>query len=196
MARKRQRQGVPDYRVSHLLLALGVLAFAAGAHAAWQGYKTLDWPRAPATIVDVRFTEHQSRDRALDRPDNWHTVAVRYRYTVDGRERLGTGTEPWDYNMQSVSAAKAMQERFPVGATASVAYDPQDPSVSYLVPGPSSFSLGLLGIGAFFLMAGGLARRMIRVGPGDDDERDAPRKPPTPETIPPDVASYYPPRQP
>ena len=203
MARKRQRQGAPDYRISYLLLALGVLAFGAGAHAAWQGYKTLDWPRAPATIVDVRFTEYQSRDRTLDRPDNWHTVAVRYRYTVAGRERLGTGTEPWDYNMQSASAAKAMQERFPVGASAQVAYDPQDPSVSYLVPGPSSFSLGLIGIGAFFLMADGLARRMIRVGPGDDDERDTPRKPsaaaprksPTTESIPPEVASYYPPRQ-
>jgi hypothetical protein len=194
MARRRKRQGPPDFRISYLLFGLGALAFAAGAYGAWHGYQTLSWPLAPATIVDVTFTEHESRDRRTDVPERWHTVAVRYRYTVGGREQLGIGTEPYDYNMQSASKAKELQARFPVGAAAEVAYDPQDPSVSYLVPGPSSFSLVLVGIGLACGLVGALARRMIRVGPGDDDQDQPADKKASP--LPSVVASFYPPRQP
>jgi hypothetical protein len=169
-----------------MLFIVGAALFALGAWGTWRGYGTLAWPRAQATIVDARLTFHETR-RDFDRPEGWNGFAVRYVYTVEGRERLGGGLEPFDFNMRNSAGARRMQERFPVGATAPVAYDPRDPSVSYLIPGPSSFALLLLALGVIVALAGGLARRMIRVGPAHED--DAPATAGT--ALDPEIASYY-----
>ena len=124
-----------------------------------------------------------------------HTFAVHYQYAVGGRDYVGGGIEPYDLGMQNSAGAAKMRERFPVGSTVPVAYNPNDPSEAYLMPGPSSFSLILLGIGMAFALMGGLARRMIRVGPGDDDEEEEVESPKRSE-LDPSIANYFPKRTP
>ena len=66
-----------------------------------------------------------------------------------------------------------MRERHPVGSQAKVAYDPANPAVSYLEPGPSSFALVLSGIGAFMLLVGWWVRAKAAQGIGAMNEEGA-----------------------
>jgi len=197
MARRRKKKtgktGKPDMRMSYLLFGLAAIAFAFGTWAAAQGAATLRWPRVSARIVDAKLTLHLRETRDRDQPDRRHTFAVHYRYAVGGRDYFGSGIEPYDLGMQNSAGAVKMRERFPVGSTVQAAYNPNDPGEAYLMPGPSSFSLILMGVGAAFALMGGLARRMIRVGPGDDDdEQDV--SPPKKAKLDPSIADYYPKR--
>src|SRR5213075_135008 len=113
------------------------------------GALTLRWPRADATIVDADLRTQTTNSRSGPRqlPDEWKTFSVHYRYEVGGMEYFGGGVEPYDYGMQNSAGAEKMRERHPVGSAAKVAYDSDQPRVSYLEPGPSSFSLILVVIG-------------------------------------------------
>jgi Protein of unknown function (DUF3592) len=196
MARRRKKKvGKPDMRMSHLLFSLAAIAFAIGAWAAVQGAATLRWPRVTAKIVDATLTLHERETR--DRPDQRHTFAVHYQYAVGGRDYVGGAIEPYDLGMQNSAGAVKMRDRFPVGSAVQVAYNPNNPAEAYLMPGPSSFSLILLGLGVAFALVGGLARRMIRVGPGDDDEDDEQKPVPKKRNeLDPSNASFYPKRSP
>jgi len=141
------------------ILGLGVWGVAHGA-------LTWRWPRAEATIVTAElrtFTGPQSDPR---KRDEWRAFSVHYSYTVGGTQYFGGRVEPYDYGMQNSAGAAKMRDRHPVGSTASVAYDPGDPSVAYLEPGPSSFSLILMVIGGAIGGSGLWVRSLARRGIG------------------------------
>jgi hypothetical protein len=195
VARKKKPQGKPDYRMAWFLAALGVIAFGFGVWGAYNGAQTLKWPRAQAEIVDAKLTRHERETRDVQRPDKWHTFDVHYLYRVNGKTFLGGGIEPYAFNMQNSAGAQKMAEKYRIGTTAEVAYNPANGAEAYLQPGPSSFSLILIAIGIIFGLVALLARRMIRVGPGDDDEKVEPLKiPERSKSAPADVASFYPDR--
>lgn len=191
MKRKKPR-GKPDYRMAWFLAVLGCIAFGFGAWGAYNGQLTTKWPRAEAEIVDAKLTQHERETRDVQRPDRWTTFDVHYLYRVDGKVHLGGGIEPYAFNMQNSVGAKKMADAYPVGAKTTVAYNPADVSEAYLMPGPSSFSLILIAIGGIFFLVALLARRMIRVGPGEDDDDEpvkaAARKP---VTLDPAIAEFY-----
>jgi len=77
--------------------------------------------------------------------------------------------------MQNSAGAAKMSERHPPGSTAQVAYDPRNPAIAYLEPGPSSFALVLLAIGAAIGLSGFWVRRKASQGIGTmDDESVTP----------------------
>ncbi len=191
MARKKKSQGKPDYRMAWFLAVLGAIAFGFGAWGAYNGWLTLKWPRAEAEIVDTKLTQHERETRDVQRPDRWATFDVHYLYRIGGKTYLGGGIEPYAFNMQNSAGARKMADTFPVGAKAPVAYNPQDPAEAYLMPGPSSFSLLLLAIGGVFFLVALLARRMIRVGPGEDEEDGDKIAPAKPVVLDPKIADYY-----
>jgi hypothetical protein len=191
MAQKKKPQGKPDFRLVWLLFTIGVIAFALGAWGAVNRALTLKWPRVSAEIVDANLTLHERETRDVQRPDRWHTFAVHYLYRINGKTYLGGGTEPYDFNMQNSAGAVKMANAYKIGSTVEVAYDPNDPTVAYLMPGPSSFSLVLLAIGAGFGLLALLARRMIWVGPGDDDDDTKAKAVPKRAALNPKIAEYY-----
>lgn len=193
MAGKRKARGKPDYRMAWFLFGLGVAVFAFGAWGAWNGAQTLKWPRADAEIVDAKLTLHERETRDIERPDRWTTFDVHYLYRVNGKTYLGGGIEPYDFNMQNSAGARKMADAYPVGAKTQVAYNPGDIHEAYLMPGPSSFSLLLLGLGGGFWLMALLARRMIRIGPREDND-DAGQKKPAKKmsvVLDPEIQSYY-----
>jgi hypothetical protein len=194
MARKKKR-GKPDYRIVWFFLAIGVASFAVGAWGAANGARTWCWPRVEAEIVTATHRVIETERRDQREADKRHTFAVSYVYTVDGQRYLSHNIEPDDFGMQSSGDAVKLANAYPVGSKGQAAYDPANPAVAYLKPGPSSFSLVLMGIGVAFALMAGLARRMVRVGPGGDDE-DKPKAAPVKSkvTLDPEIASYYPKR--
>jgi hypothetical protein len=149
------------------LIVLAVLILAPGLWGAAHGALTLRWPRAEATIIDADLTRHARSSTSTPRStEMWNSFSVHYRYEVAGREYLGGAVEPYDYGMQNSAGAEKMRNRHPVGSTARVAYDPNNHEVAYLEPGPSSFSLVLVAIGAVIGLSGLWIRSLARRGIG------------------------------
>ncbi len=126
------------------LMVLGSLILALGAYGAIEGALTLRWPRAEATITTadlLRQTTTTSGPDGRSREESWNSFHVLYRYSVAGSEYVAGGVEPWDFGMQNSAGAAKMSERLPPGSKALIAYDPKNPAVAYLEPGPSSFAL-------------------------------------------------------
>lgn len=158
------------------LMVLAGLIFILGAYGTVQGALTLGWPRAEATIITADLARRIMMTRDPDgrsREESWNSFHVLYRYTVDGREYAAGGVEPYDYGMQNSAGAAKMSERHPPGSTAKVAYDPRNPAIAYLEPGPSSFALVLGGIGAFMALCGFWVRRKASQGIGTMNDEGA-----------------------
>jgi hypothetical protein len=105
--------------------------------------------------------------------DGWNSFHVLYQYRIGDRDYVAGGIEPYDFGMQNSAGAAKMRERHPVGSQATVAYDPANPAVAYLEPGPSSFALVLSGIGAFMFLIGWWVRTKAAQGIGTMNEEGA-----------------------
>ena len=55
------------------------------------------------------------------REESWNSFHVLYRYTVDGREYVAGGVEPYDFGMQNSAGAAKMSERHPPGSRKAIA---------------------------------------------------------------------------
>lgn len=150
------------------LIVLGVVVLVVGAWGAGHGMMTLRWPRTTATIVTadlVRQTTNSTRGPD-GKADEWNSFHVLYAYSAGDRDYVSGRVEPYDFGMQNSAGAEKMRARHPVGSAAQVAYDPNDPAIAYLEPGPSSFSLVLTGIGAVIAFAGFWVRALAKRGIG------------------------------
>jgi len=148
------------------LIVLAAPILALGIWGAAHGALTWRWPRAEATIIDADLRTFSGPQSDRRYRDEWHAFAVHYSYTVGGKQYFGGRVEPYDYGMQNSAGAEKMRERHPVGSRARVAYDPNEPSTAYLEPGPSSFSLILVAIGAVIGGAGLWIRSLAKRGIG------------------------------
>ena len=158
------------------LMVLGAVILGIGAYGTYKGAMTLAWPRAPATITSAELLRQSvpasRRDGGL-REESWNSFHVLYRYRIGDREYVAGGVEPYDFGMQNSAGAAKMSERHPVGSTAEIAYDPNEPATAYLEPGPSSFALALTGVGSTMLLIGFWVRRKSAQGIGAMNERGA-----------------------
>jgi hypothetical protein len=159
------------------LMVFGTIIFATGAYGVVKGAQTLTWPRVPATVTSAQLlrqtTPTTRRDLGGATEESWNSFHVLYRYRVGDREYVAGGVEPYDYGMQNSAGAEKMRERHPTGSISDVAYDPTDPSIAYLEPGPSSFASALTGIGAFMSLVGFWVRRKAAAGIGAMNEPGA-----------------------
>ena len=179
MARGRSKKTAPNrggMAFGRNLMVLGLLILVLGAYGVVMGAMTLRWPRTAATITSAELLRQTSTSRGMDGrsfEDGWNSFHVLYQYRVDNREHVAGGVEPYDFGMQNSAGAAKMRERHPVGSQAKVAYDPGNPAVAYLEPGPSSFALALSGIGAFMLLVGWWVRTKAAQGIGTMNEQGA-----------------------
>src|SRR5262249_24320455 len=90
-----------------------------------------------------------------------------YRYRVGDVEYVAGGVEPYNYGMQNSAGAEKMRDRHQIHSISDVAYDPNDPKIAYLEPGPSSAALAIAAIGAGMTLSGLWVRRMAARGIGE-----------------------------
>ena len=116
-----------------------------------QGFMTLTWPRANGQIIRVYFSQSQPDDETRRMSAS---IDLIYRYVVDGRTFSSSSIAPYTFGWQNSGHARKQHDHYSDDMAVRVAYDPRDPSVAYLEPGPSSTSLMLLGIGFIFGLPG------------------------------------------
>lgn len=154
------------------LILLGLPLLGLGIWGLYRGLATLKWPHTTATILDanLRLRESTPNHPTVDsgpvhvrERSETASVAFRYEYAVDGTKYIGDGIEVADFGLQNSALARTQYDKYPVGSTAQVAYDPSDPQTCYLEPGPSSTSKLLVGLGIVFLLIGLMVRRAMRI---------------------------------
>jgi hypothetical protein len=179
VARGRKKNAEPNrggMAFGRNLMVLATLILAIGAYGTVMGAMTLKWPRAEATITSSDLLRQTTTGRGPDGrsiEESWNSFHVLYQYRVGDRDHVAGGVEPWDFGMQNSAGAEKMRARHPIGSQAQVSYDPANPAIAYLEPGPSSFALVLSGIGSFMLLVGWWVRRKAAQGIGTMNEEGA-----------------------
>ncbi len=151
------------------LVVLGAVPLGLGAYCAVMGALTLNWPRATALITSaetVRQTVYAENRGAGSGKEGWNTFHVLYTYRVGERDYVAGGVEPYDLGMQNSASAGNMQALHPPGSRAEIVYDPRNPEIAYLKPGPSSAALGFTAIGLIMVLSGFWMRRKAAEGLG------------------------------
>ncbi len=153
-----------------IVMSAGLIMALTGAVGAWRGMITQSWPTVPATLL-TNALETAEETRAIPMTDRLRggiketveteTLALAYRYTVDGVPFEGHKLEPWDFGLPGQAKTRAVAALGP-GATHPVSYDPQDPRRAYLKPGPSTTSMTLLMVGGVLLAVGFFVGRVQR----------------------------------
>lgn len=175
MSVAQRRRDASRYRKSatlftSLLMSTGLILALVGGIGAWRGWLTTSWPVTEATLVLNRL-ETGETTRTVPMTDRLRggiretveteTLALTYRYAVDGVVFEGHKLEPWEFGLPSRSKMQttaAMGE----GAKHRVAYDASDPRRAYLLPGPSTTSLTLTTVGLVLMALGFLLGRLLR----------------------------------
>jgi Protein of unknown function (DUF3592) len=179
VARGRKKDAEPNrggMAFGRNLMVLAAVILALGVYGTVRGAMTLKWPRTEATITSAELLRQTTTGRGPDGrsiEESWNSFHVLYQYRVGDRDYVAGGVEPYDYGMQNSAGAEKMRQRHPIGSQAQVAYDPANPAVAYLEPGPSSFALALSGIGSFMLLCGWWVRRKASQGIGTMNEEGA-----------------------
>ncbi|HET8627370.1 MAG TPA: DUF3592 domain-containing protein [Thermomicrobiales bacterium] len=99
------------------------------------------WPTVPGRIVESGYrAEHHYTGRGLQQGTRY-ALAIAYEYEVvedyEGfgrRRRRGTRVDFARPDRPTAQAARAVADRYPVGAAVAVYYDPADPARAVLDP--------------------------------------------------------------
>ncbi len=153
-----------------VLMSAGLVFALIGAIGSWRGYVTQSWPTTTASLV-ANMLETTEVTRTIPMTDRLRggiketveteTLALSYRYSVDGVTFEGHKLEPWDFGLPGKVKARDIAA-LGAGGTHTVAYDPRDPRRAYLKPGPSTTSLTLVTLGVVLMAAGFLMGRILR----------------------------------
>jgi hypothetical protein len=109
------------------------------------------WPTVAGTVASSRVDK-------LD-GSHWETI-VQYGYAVDGFRYSQANLSFGSGVSGDQAKAQAWADRYPAGATVTVHYNPADPSVAVLEPGPSRSGLYaaiFAGLGALASLGVGIA---------------------------------------
>lgn len=130
-------------------------------------WETVHWSRAYGTITGrsvVLRGGGLARDSSGTR--TWFDADVAYQYDVEGNVYAGENSFILDKRHREIlhrsEAETRANERFPIGATVTVFYDPEDSSRSTLVTGWSSEAMPDLGTGVSCLVLAGYIGWLMR----------------------------------
>jgi hypothetical protein len=143
---------------------LGVAVVASSLGDAVNGWLSRNWSKTQGTVLRSWVEEWQS-----DNGSRSYTLCAIYRYSVDGK-RYENNKVQFSNQLRAGDHARGAEELAkiaPNGKPCVVYYDPDDPSRSCLVPGPSLFYLIFLPtLALFFFLIGsvgtwGSARQIL-----------------------------------
>lgn len=130
-------------------LFLGIF-FAVGAGLSWWGWGILQdarvsetWPSSPGQITHSEIDEDRDEDGTSYHAD------IAFEYAVNDQRYAGDTVNFGQYG-GSYGHAEEIVNKYPVGESVQVYYDPNEPTTAVLEPGVSGGSYLVLGIGLCF----------------------------------------------
>jgi hypothetical protein len=105
------------------------------------------WPTAPGRVISSEVVEEESTDREGG-TSTWYNPVVSYSYSAGGRELTSRRLRFGNYRSASRKKAEGALAPYPVGASPTVRYNPENPEECVLEttkPGPVYLILALFG---------------------------------------------------
>jgi hypothetical protein len=102
------------------------------------------WPSAPGRILHSEATMRLGKGPR-------HSADIDYEYEVGGKCFTGSRVQFSQGNFRSNEGAQRVVDRYPVGATVDVRYDPDDPSLATLETSPAAATSAIWLGGSFML---------------------------------------------
>jgi len=136
---------------------LGIILLIASGVDLARGYASKSWPTVVAEVSGTSVSRHRS-GRGVFWKLYGYSGRIKFRYVVNGvgyggdRYRFGT---PWLFGNGSLDDVQDLEQLYPTGMPIRVAYQPSDPALSVLEPGPSWGNLEnlLIALAAIWLAA-------------------------------------------
>lgn len=146
-----------------LILGLFVMFFGGiGLYVGWdrvvQGRASRSWPNTPGEITYSQINRtYAPATESRDSEFRYHPE-IHYAYTVNDvryeAERIAFSDPPGGANERGEETAQAVLARYPLLASVTVYYDPDDPATAVLEPGTSFGSITPLLVGGFMFPVG------------------------------------------
>ena len=153
-----------------LIGMLSLLGF--GVRDAWHGWRSSGWPQVMGTVIESSVASRETRtdirrvgkenrpvdERMTTRLGTVFSPEIKYQYEVAGRACEGARIMISDgVDSEDPAIAKALVEKYAVGTSVPVFYNPHDVTLAVLQPGVSEGAMAQVVIGlAFSLVFGGL----------------------------------------
>jgi hypothetical protein len=131
-------------------LAVGmVLTFMYGLPMYRRAEASLNWPTTSGTVETSEVTSSFTKGKTKYSP------SVSYSYDVNGMRQTSNSIWASGGDSSTVkSVHQAVVDKYPVGSTVKVFYDPEDPAYAILEPGITSTNYIVLGGGGATMLAG------------------------------------------
>lgn len=113
------------------LAAVIALLFGMAAFSKARNKAALGWPSVEGEIVHSEATSKWSTD-SRGKAEMRHKADIRFRYTVDGKTYDGARVAFYGAIIDTAAKARAVCDRYPVGARPLVYYNPKTPADSVL----------------------------------------------------------------
>lgn len=137
--------------VMALVIGFALYLTGKGVVNVWRAWASTRWPRTQGIVTAANESISVDRDRHAS--TTFYSADITIRYSVQGRNYTTSlihfgqtfgSSDPSDAAMQLL--------RYPVGAVASVSYDPASPSIAVNKPGIHADAFWLVGAGLAFLL--------------------------------------------
>jgi len=136
--------------------AVGVGMLVIGVIGLRQAAASRDWPTTQGVIVSSAVERVRRND-----PDRGFTTTfharISFNYSVGGEPYTGDRVGFGDYGSNTNHHARSVVRQYPVGSQVTVYYDPNRPQSSLLEPGVRPMAFVIPGLGAAFVLFGGLS---------------------------------------
>ncbi len=138
-----------------LFVAVGVVMLVIGVTGLRRAMASTEWPTTQGEVLtsEVERVRHRHHDRG---PSTTFHARISYGYSVGGEPYTGDRVGIGDYGSNTNHHARSVVRRYPVGSHVTVYYDPDRPRIALLEPGVRASAFAVPGIGAAFVLFGGL----------------------------------------
>jgi hypothetical protein len=130
------------------MMLCGILLFYNAENEIALGWKRNQWPVVTGTVVESRIT-----GRRAFRPEIIYQYRLETKIYTDSTDLHTPGFGNRRYRLVTAERITGM---FPAGSPVRIYYDPSDPAVSLLYPGPYWSDFLQLALSIIFLLSGGI----------------------------------------
>lgn len=137
-----------------IFLGVGLILFAVGAYQINHGMASTKWPTVQGVITVAELGKQLDRDIDNNRTSTTYSADISYDYLVDDQPYVNGSVHFGAMKSSDPSVARAMLQRYPVGKSVTVFYNPARPQQAVLEPGVPGVAWVLPALGVLFAVVG------------------------------------------
>lgn len=152
-------------RTAWAITAITIIFMAVGGFFVVQGARewllagaSAGWPTVQGTVTHSEVTRHTSTSKGRTRTS--YNARIEFDYEIDGVRHHGN-RRTYRVTSSSQSGAQEAVDRYPVGSTVRVSYDPDDRTRAVLEPGWDWSNPIPIGVGLFAIAFAGFIRWLV-----------------------------------